>query len=280
MPNNKLIIDLGAHKGEDSDFYLRKGFRVIAIDASDKMCQWVNKRFESHPQKQQFTIFNYAITETDNETVTFYENTEKSVWGTIFEDWDKRNKRLGTSSVETKVQTIRLDTLIQRELKDGEQVHYVKIDIEGADMMALRSLSNVKQLPQYISIESEKVSWQKLLHEFEVMKRLGYTKFKIVDQALIHQQKCPQPAREGNYVDYNFEFGSTGLFGEELPGEWLTEKEALETYKRIFKRYKYYGDDGIFNNRLVMKNRVLLKVMKMLGLKFPYVGWYDTHASL
>ncbi|RYG28164.1 MAG: FkbM family methyltransferase, partial [Chitinophagaceae bacterium] len=34
--SGKLIIDLGAHKGEDSDFYLRKGFRVIAVDASAK----------------------------------------------------------------------------------------------------------------------------------------------------------------------------------------------------------------------------------------------------
>ena len=33
-PKHKdLIYDVGMHKGEDTEFYLRKGFRVIAIEA-------------------------------------------------------------------------------------------------------------------------------------------------------------------------------------------------------------------------------------------------------
>jgi hypothetical protein len=28
-----LIYDIGLHKGEDSEFYLKKGFRVVAIEA-------------------------------------------------------------------------------------------------------------------------------------------------------------------------------------------------------------------------------------------------------
>ena len=30
---NNLIYDVGLHKGEDSEFYLKKGFRVVAIEA-------------------------------------------------------------------------------------------------------------------------------------------------------------------------------------------------------------------------------------------------------
>ena len=29
----KLIIGIGAHTGEDTRFYLRKGFRVVAVEA-------------------------------------------------------------------------------------------------------------------------------------------------------------------------------------------------------------------------------------------------------
>jgi FkbM family methyltransferase len=277
--DTKVIFDLGAHKGEDSDFYLSKGFRVIAIDASDSLCETVRKRFSDHRNKNNFSILNYAITEKNDEIITFYENTGNSVWGTIFDSWVSRNNKLGTTSIEKSVHTIRLDTLIERELNKGESIEYVKIDIEGADMMALKSLSNVKEKPRFVSLESEKIVWAKLLEEFDVLNQLGYTKFKIIDQSTIQNQRCPQPSREGDYIDYTFEYGSTGLFGDELPGEWLSTSEAIKRYKKIFVRYKYFGDYGIFNNKFFMKNRYLNKLMSIFRLKYPHVGWYDTHAS-
>lgn len=269
----KVIVDLGAHKGEDSDFYLRKGFRVIAVDASSELCKSISQKFDGHPNKNDFSILNYAITEKDGETVEFYENLDNSVWSTIFENWDQRNKKLGTTSVKKSVKTIRLDTLIQNEVRGEEILEYVKIDIEGADMLALKSLSNLKQKPKFISIESEKLSWEKLIEEFAVLKDLGYKKFKVIDQYKIEEQKCPYPPLEGCYIDHKFEFGSSGLFGHELPGEWLSQEEAIKVYKKIFFRYKYFGDYGFFNNRY------LKKVFQILKLKFTYIGWYDTHAT-
>lgn len=275
----KVIIDLGCHKGEDSDFYLRKGFRVIGVEASKKMCEVILERFKNHPYSQAFTLLNYAVTEKDNEEITFYENTN-SVWGTIFDSWDARNKTFGASSVKTTTKTIRLDTLIQNELKAEEQIEYVKIDIEGADTLALKSLSKLEQKPFFISIESEKVSWERLLEEFAIFKSLGYTKFKLVDQSKIQEQQCPSPSKEGNYVNHSFEPGSSGLFGNELPGEWLNEEAAIAAYKKVFKRYKYFGDFGVFNNKLFMRNRYLNKLLRIFSIKYPHVGWYDTHASL
>jgi hypothetical protein len=34
MPRTNLIFDMGLHKGEDTDFYLRKGFDVVAFEAN------------------------------------------------------------------------------------------------------------------------------------------------------------------------------------------------------------------------------------------------------
>jgi FkbM family methyltransferase len=275
----KVIFDLGAHQGEDSDFYLKKGFKVIAVDANEKLYKQVAERFRDAIVENKYKIYNYAVTDKDNEQITFYENTDNSVWGTIFDNWDSRNKKLGTKSVKTTVNTIRLDSLLERDLQEDETLQYVKIDIEGADILALKSLSNLKEKPRFVSFESEKISWDSLLEEFAVLKQLGYTKFKLIDQSKIEEQKCPYPAKEGEYVDYKFEFGSSGLFGDELPGEWLTEEEALKAYKSIFTRYKYFGDYGFFNNKLIMKNRILNKLMRLVKLKYPHVGWYDTHAS-
>jgi FkbM family methyltransferase len=275
----KVIIDLGAHKGEDSDFYLRKGFKVIAVEASDKLCEIILQRFKNHPNAKNFKILNYAITDKDNEVIEFYENVDNSVWGTVFESWAERNKKLGTTSIKKYVKTIRLDTLIQNEIKKQEYLEYVKIDIEGADLIALKTLFELQQKPKFLSIESEKISWKKLIEEFRILKELGYTKFKIVDQEKVQYQQCPFPSKEGDYLDYKFEEGSSGLFGDDLPNNWLNDKEAINIYKRIFFIYRYFGDYGLLNNKFFMKNRHLNKIMDFLNLKYPHASWYDTHAT-
>ena len=275
----KIVFDLGAHKGEDSDFYLRKGFRVIAVEASEKLYASILDKFRDHPKSADFTIVNYAITEQDDQLITFYENTEKSVWGTVFDTWNARNTKLHSSSTKTTVKTIRLDTLIKQQLGPTDSIEYIKIDIEGADMMALKSLVGINQRPRFISLESEKISWPGLMEEFRVLTELGYSKFKIIDQSKISSQQCPYPSKEGEYIDYKFTTGSSGLFGDELPGEWLSLNDAIKAYKKIFVGYKYFGDYGIFNNKLFMKNRYLKKAMRVFNLSFPHVGWYDTHAT-
>ena len=275
----KIVFDLGAHKGEDSDFYLRKGFRVIAVEASEKLYASILDKFRDHPKSADFTIVNYAITEQDDQLITFYENTEKSVWGTVFDTWNARNTKLHSSSTKTTVKTIRLDTLIKQQLGPTDSIEYIKIDIEGADMMALKSLVGINQRPRFISLESEKISWPGLMEEFRVLTELGYSKFKIIDQSKISSQQCPYPSKEGEYIDYKFTTGSSGLFGDELPGEWLSLNDAIKAYKKIFVGYKYFGDYGIFNNKLFMKNRYLKKTMRVFNLSFPHVGWYDTHAT-
>jgi len=32
-----LIFDIGSHKGEDTDFYLKKAFKVVAFEANPKL---------------------------------------------------------------------------------------------------------------------------------------------------------------------------------------------------------------------------------------------------
>ena len=38
MRQNLLIFDIGCHLGEDSEFYLRKGFKVVAVEANPELC--------------------------------------------------------------------------------------------------------------------------------------------------------------------------------------------------------------------------------------------------
>ena len=46
-----LIYDVGMHQGEDTDYYLKKGFRVIAFEAEPNLVASCQKRFEVEIKK-------------------------------------------------------------------------------------------------------------------------------------------------------------------------------------------------------------------------------------
>jgi hypothetical protein len=43
----ELIYDIGMHEGEDSKFYLLKGFRVVAVEADCALCEGAAARLVS-----------------------------------------------------------------------------------------------------------------------------------------------------------------------------------------------------------------------------------------
>ena len=118
--------------------------------------------------------------------------------------------------------------------------YYLKIDIEGADVLCLEDLMNEEDRPNFISIERQPFLSDQL-KELALLKALGYTRFKIVDQKAVMHQQPPWPAREGMYVDHQFEFDATGLFGEESPGPWLNYSEAIARNTLIHAQSKGLG---------------------------------------
>jgi FkbM family methyltransferase len=259
-----LIFDLGMNDGSDTAFYLAKGFSVIGVDAAEDLCDLVRDKYQTDIDSGRLVIENVAITESEGP-ITFYLN-EKSVWGTTRPDWAERNGKLSHGVTATlTVDGVPLSYLLA---KYGTP-YYLKIDIEGADLAALSGLRGQSEQPAFVSIESDKVSWDALMAEFDALSELGYTRFKIVPQQFVGTHRPPKPAREGQYVPWRFHFGDSGLFGEEAPGRWLTRSEALGRYRRIFARYSWFGDNG----RFVPPSVPGAVVRRYLA------GWYDTHAG-
>lgn len=263
-----LIYDVGLHKGEDSEFYLKKGFRVVAIEALPALAQTTTERLHGYLDSGQLVVLNVAVAEKDG-LLTFFENSGNSVWGTAYSEWAQRNQRLGQNSIKRTVQGMNFANI----LRQYGIPYYLKVDIEGADILCLEALKSFESKPKHVSIESTKTSWKRLREEFALLKALGYSRFKVVRQDTVTAQLCPFPAREGRYVDHNFEDGASGLFGEEAPGEWVDEDEAVRIYRSIFFRYKLFGDDGIVH-RFTLAERLLRRIGFV-----PTVGWYDTHAT-
>ena len=268
---NNLIYDIGMHKGEDTEFYLQKGFRVVAIEAHKDFCEECAKIFQSKVDSGQLTIINKAISDKPG-AVRFFVNEKNSVWGTTNPDWAKRNKALGAESYQVTVEATTINDITQQY----GTPHYMKIDIEGSDILCLRGLLNASDRPKYISIESSATSIKETFSQLRLLEKLGYTKYKTVPQHNIEKQKCPSPAREGIFVDYQIKPGSSGLFGEETPGEWRSIQRVKLEYLRYHIECRIIGPhNGVFRNISSQKIKKLLQNMFKRGAW----GWYDTHAT-
>src|SRR5258708_32877179 len=149
----KLIYDVGMHTGEDTAFYLKKGFRVVAVEANPVLCEKAATRFADAIRDRRLTIVNKAIAREPGP-VTFYRNLDVSVWGTIDPSWSDRNLRHGPRS-----ETITVDATTMPELLEQFGVpYYMKIDIEGMDMIAVERLAGIAHPPKYVSLQPDKDS--------------------------------------------------------------------------------------------------------------------------
>jgi FkbM family methyltransferase len=272
-----LVYDAGMHKGEDTDYYIKKGFRVIGFEADPDLAAQCRSRLSDDIENGKLIIVEGAITEltsgdTKDRKIKFYKNQSNSVWGTVVSDWAHRNEFLGKSNEIIEVPVVNFSEC----LKKYGIPHYLKIDIEGMDTVCLKVLMDFRQKPDYVSIESEKVSFGKLLEELNLLTQLGYTKFKAIQQRGISRQIEPNPSKEGCYLSYQFKEGSSGLFGADLPYEWKNYDQILDEYKSIFRQYRLFGDYGTL--RKYFLGKVLKKVLRML-LRKPLPGYYDTHAK-
>jgi FkbM family methyltransferase len=266
-----LIFDIGMNICEDTDFYLKKGFRVIGVDANPVVCRAAGERYREAVAENRLIIVNRAIAATEG-TVRFYVCNNNSAWSTasprLRAFWEARGADFTTIDVQTL-------SPVELVIRYGVP-HYAKIDIEGSDMLCLRAFAD-SSLPEYLSIEVDFHRHRELLKE---LRGIGYRRFALIGQLGVREQRPPLPAREGCYVDYRFEIGpdggSSGLFGRELPAAWVDEAAIARRCRRIIRHYRVstaVGKLAAFGIRPPWLARVRDKY-------FPLAGdWYDLHAA-
>lgn len=280
-----LVYDVGMHKAEDTEFYLRKGFRVIAFEADPDLAAHCRARLKEYIDRGQLVIVEGAIIDLDvaenrdQKTIRFYKNDNMSVLGTVQTDWAERNDELGsTTSGVIEVGVIDFAAVLQ---KYG-MPHYMKIDIEGCDMVCVEALKKFSTCPDYVSVESDKTSFAGIKKEIATFVSLGYDRFMAVEQSdIAFVQSPPNPPAEGEYVPHRFEVGSSGLFGAELGKNWKEQTNVLSQYRLIHLGYYLLGDAGIMNKWKfpgAWVFRALVRRSLRLFTKAAVPGWYDTHA--
>lgn len=270
------IFDVGMHRGEDTEYYLKKGFDVVAFEADPRLAQQCRERFAAELATGRLTIVEGAIVDPDAgdarpEAVTFFRNVGRSEWGTLDAGWVRRNERQGAASEAITVPAVHFADC----LREFGVPHYLKIDIEGADVACLKALRDVAPRPDYVSLESDKVSFARLRGELDLLSELGYDRFQAVQQATVPRQRTPATSREGATIQHRFAPGASGLFGADLGGQWHPRSAMCWRYMLIFIAYRLFGDDGLLR-RLRGGSRLVSWASRIMRRDVP--GWYDTHA--
>ena len=214
----RLIFDIGLHQGHDSEFYLRKGFRVVGIEAAPVLCKAVEERLTQYVRSGALTIVNKAIADRQARTVKFYVNNRKT-------DWGSTNRHTAEKGMDV-AEEIEVPAVHLSELFDTHGTPYfLKSDIEGADPLLISQLLADERRPTFVSVETNSSD------DIDNLAKCGYDRFQLVNQWMHFFVTCPNPSREGEFVDAKFNGETSGLFGRDLPvGNWITLDDARQRF--------------------------------------------------
>lgn len=269
--NNGLIIDIGMHRGEDTEFYLSRGYKVVGVEANPLLIPVLKSKFSDAISSGNLVIIDKAVAERSGE-VDFYINDHLSVWGSIDLAFIERNARSGKKASKiVKVASTTLKDIVS-EFPDA---YYIKIDVEGMDLACLHSLSGSVCRPRYLSIESSVSSPINKWHE-ELMLfcSMGYDYFKFIDQTRIHRLNGKTLDSEGKPTVYQYTPDSSGPFGQETPGEWMSLDRAIERARQLRADFESFSQNAKVPRHILRLQRFLRRLKGRPVSK----GWFDLHA--
>jgi FkbM family methyltransferase len=266
MQNKAAIAyDIGAHLGLDSAYYLQMGYKVVAVEANPVLCSYLRHKFCFEIQEKKFILIEAAISHVSNDEVPFFlceEDGESSLS-------DARLKKL---KLKYECITVKTKALGDIFCEFGKGL-YCKVDIEGGDIVALKSLLRNQNLPLYFSVELSGLTLEELIHQLSELfaavtefERLGYRRFKLVDQYTlatlsekefyskqrrillrlvkkfqnilnIPSQKINPRSWYSRKLDYPFTVNTSGPFGEDIAGDWNSAEEIRRIINKKFDEF-------------------------------------------
>jgi FkbM family methyltransferase len=249
-----LVIDVGMHTGEDTARFLARGFEVVAIEANPQLVETASETFAEEIRHGQLTIVSAAISD-HRGTASFGIADSQTLWSSLAPEFIERNERLARTSYRY----VDVDTIPFGDVLDQFGIpYYLKIDIEGYDMMCATALHAYREKPAYLSMESNvsvnRAAADAVFGEVAELWALGYRSFKYVDQ---------KRAAGGVPDD-----------GEGSGGRWCSAWTTLAVAQALRTHQNLVGFGGRWGTTLPARAYVYSRAK--LGRP---VGWYDIHAA-
>jgi FkbM family methyltransferase len=257
--DSELIYDVGMNNGDDTTYYLWRGFRVLAIEANPVLAANAAMRFTGEIETGRLRILNIGIAAEDGVLPFWICESESR-----FSSFDRNLASLNGTCPH---HDIRVTCRRFRSLLEEFGVpFYIKADIQGNEFFCVQDL-DPRQLPKFISVAFT-ISDVSLL---TLLRNHGFNYFKCISQAHFLPLQLPPVAAAGpvqrvewlrqtrnplirifrklggrrwinrrlNHIrtrdGWLFPRGSSGPFGDELPGRWLTYDELCATFDELLR---------------------------------------------
>lgn len=147
IPNG--IVHVGAHKAEEFGVYNSLGVEnVVWVEANPKLIEEIKSKI---PTNQK--ILNYLVSDVDDKEYTFYitNNGESS---SLLELEKHKIHHPHIYVTETNIlKSKTLDSIIEIENLDIRKFNFLNLDIQGAELMALKGFSKNLSNFKYVYTE-------------------------------------------------------------------------------------------------------------------------------
>lgn len=245
MISDDLIFDFGFHNGDDTSFYLAKGFRVVAVEANPELVEAGLRRFNLDVKAGRLILLHKAISEASGKVV-FFVHATRTEWSSCLLSMAESD---GSSATRVTVDSTNLHELF---LEYGVP-HYLKVDVEGCDLLVAKHLSESELKPKFVSFETSRRNYDGI---FSCLYVSGYSRFQLINQVNNPNRIIPVTVTDGNGNNFTFSKFSSGFFGDDLPNEkWLTFDEMITRYVKYME-------------------------LKQLDNVELGLGWLDVHARM
>jgi FkbM family methyltransferase len=216
----ELVYDVGMFNGDDTAYYLAKGFRVVGIEANPNLVPRLNERFSAEIEQKRLVIENVAVAEVEEEVELFIAGDDKAQSSLTRRVLDLHNVPV----TSTRVRGVTLSSIVRRHGAPA----FVKIDVENFDLIALRDLASHGIKPPDISVE---------VHETAVivqLQNMGYARYRFVNGKMVPTRFANARVRriDGTHVPFTFTHHSSGPFGDDFDEPWLNFEQAMTVWSR------------------------------------------------
>lgn len=278
----RLVFDVGMRWGEDTAWYLARGFRVVGVEANPQLVPSLCERFAAELASGDVVLVTKAIAR-DAAPQRFAITPGHPQWGTLDQAFIERyESNVGERVDYVDVEGVRFYSL----LEEHGVPYYLKIDIEGFDHLCIEDLHLVADRPSFLSVESIVSSpgstSARARAELDELVSLGYEHFAYVEQSSLADRDGRVVDGEGPSMPYAHDNGASGPFGRDLWSEWRSQDEAMRRARMLVARYAVLGYNARFSRTFPAK--VLRKSLLVAGPRVgrPRAGrplWYDLHAA-
>ena len=168
-----FYIDVGAHhpkRFSNTYFFYKKGWQGVNIDAMPNSMKLFN-RFRPRDTNIEKPV------SAKKQILTYYAFNEPALNGFSKEMSDERNGKGSYYVTFTKdIETVTLEDILDENLKFGQLIDFLSIDVEGLDFDVLKSNNFEKYRPKVILIEILGSRFDEIQNDdiYKFLKQLDY----------------------------------------------------------------------------------------------------------